>query len=188
MGRMEAFLPTRSLFVILEEVVGQHGGRLVFQRFESATRPAGFWVFDPLAEAADAYLEGGYRVIYISLGPTPLGPQDWAFLERAEAHLIELEGGRQQDRDLELVVARTLAKRSRAEKLFRGLRDAMRLRCDEGVQLNGQPYPNILHARELAGKDVNLWLDLDTRTISASTATRARNDTSHVGCQPKPKI
>jgi len=168
MSRLEVFVPTRSLFVVLGEVVGQHGGRLVFQRFESATCRAGFAVFDPVAGSAEAYLEGDYRVIYITLGPTPLGSEDWAFLERAEADLIELQGGRQRGRDLELVVARTLAKKSRAEKLFRALRDAIRLRCRQGVQLNGEPYPNILHTRELAGQDVNLWIDLDARTISAS--------------------
>lgn len=167
MTRIEAFIPTESLFNLLNGIVAAHSAKLVFQRFESEIHPAGFTTVAPTPGAAKEYIKGGYQLIYISLKNVPKNTLDWDFLEREEAHLVELAGARQQGQDLEQVVIRPLAKKSKAAKLFGEIQAAIAENCLQGVTLNGKPYPKIFYAKESGLKKMRLWVDVDTKSISA---------------------
>jgi len=167
MTRIEAFVPTPLLFALVREVAQGADTRLVFQRFESRHHRPGLFVVEPDADPASQYLAGGYQLAYVSVGDVPRDDQDWEFLERASAKLVELAGARQLGRDLEQVVIRPLAKQSQAAKLFKELQRRIASVCERGVRLNGVLYPRILYAKELVGGEMRLWVDIEAKSISA---------------------
>ena len=168
--RIEAFIPTASLFAILAETAKAHNGRLVLQRFETKEHRAGLTVIAPSADAAAEHSSGGYRLIFVALRGQPTHEQDWGFFDREEENLVELAGGRQYDEHLEQVTVRPLGKKGRATKVCQEIARAIASRCSRGVMLNDTPYPKIFVANELIGRDVRLWVDIDTKTISATPA------------------
>ena len=166
MTRLEAFVPTGALFKIVTELAVLHKAQIVFQRFQSAEHSAGFAVIEASAGAADEYLRGGYELFYLALKKAPINPQDWDFSDRETANLIEFAGGRQYGQDLEQVVIRPMAKKTKAQKLF----DAVKASCEQGVILNGQPYPKIFYAKEIRAQKLRLWVDIETKSICAKIA------------------
>src|SRR5688572_11212096 len=72
--RIEAFIPTASLFAVLAETSKAHNARLVLQRFETKEHGAGLTVIAPSADAATDYSNGGYRLSFVALRGQPRAP------------------------------------------------------------------------------------------------------------------
>jgi hypothetical protein len=167
MTRIEAFIPVSLLFRLINRVAEGTAARLVFQRFESPKHQAGFTVFEPREDLATEYVNGGYQLIYLSINGIPKNGEDWDFLDRESEYLIEFAGGRQNGQDLEQVVIRPMAKKNKVAKPYKELQSGITEACHQGVNLNGTPYPKIFYAKELVGKKTKMWVDLETKSISA---------------------
>lgn len=167
MTRIEAFVPTAMLFQMIADVARPHEARLVLQRFETAHHGAALSVVEATSLAADEYLCGGYEVVYLALRKVPASEQDWSFVDREAADLLEFAGARQRGEDLEQVTIRPLARKTNVARLFAATKAAIAAACKQGVTLNGQLYPKIFYAKELEARRSRLWVDIETKTISA---------------------
>jgi hypothetical protein len=168
MSRIEAFIPTRLLFDLVVNLARQHNAQLVFQRFQSEQHSEGLFVFQPEGDLVREYIDGGFKLIFISLRALPRHEKDLQFFDREAEYIVEVTGGRQIGLDLEQVVIRPLAKKSKALKAYRELHKMVAAVCHRGVLLNGHAYPKPYYARDMGS--VRMWVDLDTRCISAIPA------------------
>ncbi|AUX28654.1 MULTISPECIES: hypothetical protein [Sorangium] len=168
MTRIEAFIPTAMLFQTIADVARPHKAHLVLHRFETAHRDAALSVVEATPLAADEYLSGGYLLMYLALRQAPASEQDWSFVDREAANLLEFAGARQRGQDLELVTVRPVAKKTNVARLFAATKAAIAASCKRGVMLNGQLYPKIFYAKELEVRRFRLWVDIETKTISAN--------------------
>ncbi|MGK3967131.1 hypothetical protein WMF38_23520 [Sorangium sp. So ce118] len=139
----------------------------MLQRFETAHHGAALSVVETTPLAADEYLNGGYQLMYLALRKAPASEHDWGFVDREAADLLELAGARQRGEDLEQVTVRPVAKKTNVARLFAATKAALAASCKQGVTLNGQLYPKIFYAKELEARRLRLWVDIETKTISA---------------------
>lgn len=174
MAALEAFIPTDMLLDLSAARARTERAALIFQRFQIPNLAAALTVVEPTSGLGAAYNDGGYQLFYLSSKPVPAHPEDFAFLDREAAHLIEFAGGRQRARDLEQVTIRLLAQRSKATPTFTALESAMRELCRQGALLNGRPCPRIFYAASLVSQPCTWWVDLETKTIRAEPSPESR--------------
>jgi hypothetical protein len=168
MPTIEAFIPTVVLFETITDVARSHKAHLVLQRFEGAHGGAALSVVEASHLAAHEYLRGGYQLVYlVASRRAPASEQDWGFIDREAANLLEFAGARQRGQDLEQVTIRPVAKKTNVATLFAATRAAIVASCKRGMRLNGRLYPKIFYAKELEARSFQLWVDIETRTISA---------------------
>ncbi|WP_437914624.1 hypothetical protein WME73_02550 [Sorangium sp. So ce302] len=167
MATIEAFIPTVVLFETITDVARSHKAHVVLQRFEGAHGGAALSVVEASPLAAHEYLRGGYQLVYLASRRAPAGEQDWGFFDREAANLLEFAGARQRGQALEQVTIRPVAKKTNVATLFAATGAAIVASCKQGMRLNGRLYPKIFYAKELEAGSLQLWVDIETRTLSA---------------------
>ncbi|HMW46682.1 MAG TPA: hypothetical protein PKD17_02110 [Cellvibrionaceae bacterium] len=166
MSRIEAFLPTQTLLTLVAELAEKEGANIIFCRYKPTDQKPGFTVVQAAPDLANKYLDGKYEQILLSLKGLPKHEQDWEFIERASAYLIEINGGRQDADNIGQTTIRLIDKKSKATKVFNGLKAAVKAISGVGVLVNGNPYPKIYYAQSLIASCPNLWVDIETKQLA----------------------
>lgn len=164
----EVFIRTKSLFEILQQALAGTPCKVIFHRFEGPWGDASFHTADLDKTPWKEYNEGGYNKIYVSKGKTPSKPQDWSFLEKEAAHLIEITGGRMEKKVLEQSTLRPLARESEMVALFKTLVRLLDKKSAKGARLNSYPYPKV--RSETGAEVLELYSNLNTKAIRATPA------------------
>lgn len=128
------FIHPATLLSIFREVAGDDD-RLIFRRFTPSGHEAAQHVVDLDDRAAQRYIEGGYSIMYLTLGAIPEHPQDWGFFERASREMISVDGCRVRDDILELASMRTVTRISEAERLFQRIDRRIKKICRQGMRV-----------------------------------------------------
>ncbi|MFO1367349.1 MAG: hypothetical protein U1F46_00020 [Marinagarivorans sp.] len=163
MSRIEAFLPTQTLLTLVAELAEKEDANIIFCRYKPTDQKPGFTVVQAAADLANTYLDGKYEQILISLKGLPKQEQDWEFIERASAYLIEINGGHQDADNIGQTTIRLIDKKSKATKVFNALKTAVKAISGMGVLVNGNPYPKIYFDLALIAAPIQLWVDIETK-------------------------
>jgi len=142
---LRCFLAPESLFGVLVQVRKQVPFVLILRRFKSPTQPAGLLVPSFDDDLVTVYVSGGFQEAILSIDAAPEGERDWDFMNRNADRLLLIEGARVEGSVLEMSTLRILAKRSRAQDLFRRIKKAVAERCAKGLQAAGTVYGDIYY-------------------------------------------
>lgn len=146
MSQIDFLMAPEKLFEILDVLSNKHQFRVIFRRYKSERFEAGYFVPRCGDNFGEMYLDGGYREIYLSLEKTPLSEKDWGFYENNFKDLIEINGGRIVGNLLEKFVARLVAKKSNARRIFADFVKTLKSNMSSGgIYLNKTKYPNIYY-------------------------------------------
>ncbi len=161
----EIFIRPKTLFAVLGRIRKVIPFRIIAQRFD---KDGGILGFEEIEEGGDGFTypsENPPSLLYVSAEAIPKAPDDWAFLDREETRLIEIEGGKPVGKALGMATLRKFAKKSEVGTLFKKLTQALNEISDPGVLLDGHPYPKIRVERGMTG--FRLYLDAESKVAEA---------------------
>ncbi len=160
--RFDYFISITDHLRIVGEVCRLFDCNLVFRRYQTQAFDAGYIVVpEPSENAAQFYVDGQFRAMWISLSELPRSSDDWEFTDRSQDELIVIEYGRESVSVVELSRLRVFARHSKMRPVFQALSKKIKVVCSHvGMQESeGAFYPKMRCDPGLWDRELKEYID-----------------------------
>ena len=167
MSELFAFMDPETSVKIMEDAALKHGLQLVLRRYTKDGGDARVRLVEHDEDPVRLFTDGKFSQAFISIGG-PKSHSDLLYLtsdENLETG-IEMSGGRSSEKALEILNLRTMFKKTKVQRVYNGIRRAIRKVCNQGVVMGGQwPYPKIYWEKALLNDSREWRRELDEEGV-----------------------